>query len=64
MTYRCIDQLQTKAVNVASLCRLLEVSRSGYYAARSRARSPQKVCSTTVYRKRSTNPILPGLATP
>ena len=49
MTYRCIDQLQTKAVNVASLCRLLEVSRSGYYAARSRARSPQKVCSTTVY---------------
>lgn len=49
MTYRCIDQLQTKAVNVASLCRLLEVSRSGYYAARSRLKSPKKVCPTTVH---------------
>ena len=49
MTYRCIDQLQTKAVNVASLCRLLEVSRSGYYAARSCSKSPKKVCPTTVH---------------
>lgn len=48
MIHRCIDQLQTKAVNVASLCRLLEVSRSGYYAARSRLKSPRKVCQTTV----------------
>lgn len=49
MTYRCIDQLQTKAVNVASLCRLLSVSRSGYYAARTRSKSPQKICPTTVH---------------
>ena len=46
MMYRCIDQLQKKADNIASLCRLLEVSRSGYYAARMRARRPKKVCPT------------------
>jgi putative transposase len=49
MRYRCIDQLQTKADTVTSLCRLLDVSRSGYYAARSRARIPKKLCATTVY---------------
>ncbi len=49
MSYRCIDQLQTKATTVASLCRLLAVSRSGYYAARSRLKRPQRVCPTTVY---------------
>jgi putative transposase len=42
--YRCIDQLQQKAEAVASLCRLLGVSRSGYYAARQRARQPVRVC--------------------
>lgn len=49
MTHRCIAQLQKKADNIASLCRLFEVSRSGYYAARVRTRSPQKVCLTTVH---------------
>jgi len=44
MMYRCIDQLQQKAQAVASLCRVLEVSRSGYYAARRRAREPRKAC--------------------
>lgn len=47
MIYGCIDQLQPKAVAVASLCRLLEVSRSGYYAARQRARRPARVCAVT-----------------
>jgi putative transposase len=42
--YHCIDQLQQKAQGVASLCRLLNVSRSGYYAARQRAREPLKAC--------------------
>lgn len=42
--YRCIDQLQQKAQEVASLCRVLQVSRSGYYAARRRAREPVRVC--------------------
>ena len=49
MMYRCIDQLQKKANNIASLCRLLEVSRSGYYAARMRARRPKKVCPTSIH---------------
>lgn len=49
MTYRCIEQLQEKADNIASLCRLLGVSRSGYYAARSRTGKPPKVCATTLH---------------
>jgi transposase InsO family protein len=47
--YQCIDQLQQKAETVASLCRLLEVSRSGYYGARQRARRPLKVCRITTH---------------
>jgi transposase InsO family protein len=47
MKYECIDQLQRKAEAVASLCRLLDVSQSGYYAARRRARQPVKVCAVT-----------------
>jgi len=43
--YHCIDQLEQKAEKVASLCRLLEVSRSGYYASRRRARRPAGVCA-------------------
>lgn len=41
MTYPCIDQLQQKANGVGvvtSLCRLLGVSRSGYYARRGSVR--------------------------
>jgi len=45
--YRCIAQLQEKA-DVVSLCRVLEVSRSGYYAARSRAAKPKGDCRTSV----------------
>lgn len=51
MTYQCIAQLQQKAAGVASLCRLLEVSRSGYYAARQRARQPVRGCAVTPYLK-------------
>lgn len=51
MIHRCIDQLQQKANTVAPLCRLLGVSRSGYYAARRRARQPFKVCPVTVQLK-------------
>ena len=47
MTYQCIDQLQQKAVGIASLCRLLDVSRAGYYASRRRARQPKPVCPVT-----------------
>ena len=48
MIYRCIDQLQQKANGVAPLCRLLGVSRSGYYAARLRALRPARVCAVTI----------------
>ena len=47
MMYRCIDQLQQKANGVAPLCKLLGVSRSGYYAARARARGPVAACPVT-----------------
>jgi putative transposase len=46
--YQCIEQLQEKAAGVASPCRLLGVSRSGYYAARSRARREVKRCPVTI----------------
>lgn len=54
MTYQCINQLQEKAEGVtrlASLCRLLDVSRSGYYASRRRAHQPAKVCPVTPHLK-------------
>lgn len=47
MIYQCIDQLQQKADGVASLCRLLGVSRSGYYAAPARVSQPTRACSVT-----------------
>lgn len=47
MIYRCIDQLQQKAVPVAQLCRLLGVSRSGFYAAQQRAKQPAQACLLT-----------------
>lgn len=37
MSYRLIDELQTKAVPVAQTCRLLGVSRAGFYEAKHRA---------------------------
>ena len=46
MKYQCIAELQQKAGGVAPLCRLLQVSRSGYYAAQRRMREP-KTCSIT-----------------
>jgi transposase InsO family protein len=51
MSYQCIDQLQQKAVGIASLSRLLDVSRAGYYASRRRARQPKPVCPVTPYLK-------------
>ena len=49
MTYQCIEQLQQKAESASLLCRLLDVSRSGYYAARWRARQPAQVCPVTTH---------------
>jgi len=48
MNYRLVQQLQQKAVPVQHSCRVLAVSRAGYYAARQRARRPRPVCATSV----------------
>ena len=40
MNYRLIDELQMKAVPVAQTCRLLGVSRAGFYEARHRTAKP------------------------
>ena len=50
MSYLLICQLQKKAIPVAHSCRLLEVSRSGYYDARSRS-AKLVLCSTSVHLK-------------
>jgi transposase InsO family protein len=48
MNHRLIQQLQEKAIPVQHSCRVLKVSRAGYYAARQRARRPTPVCATSV----------------
>lgn len=49
MMYQCIDRFEQKAHALSSLCRLLNVSRSGYYAARRRASQPVRVCPVTTH---------------
>ena len=44
-------QLQEKAISVSRSCRVLEVSRSGYYATRHRNRVQPAVCETSVHLK-------------
>jgi len=48
MSYRLIDELQKKALSVAQCCRVLGVSRSGFYEARRRAAQPA-VCKASVH---------------
>lgn len=48
MSYRLIDELQTKAVPVAQTCRLLGVSRAGFYEARRRSAAPT-FCKASVH---------------
>jgi transposase InsO family protein len=43
MSYRLVHQLQQKAVPIQQSCRVLAVSRSGYYHAQQRARQPISV---------------------
>ena len=50
MTRALVNQWQQKAVNVAQLCRVLEISRSGYYAAKAVSRS-RGACLETTYLK-------------
>ena len=44
MSYQLVEQLHKKAVTVERLCRVLGVSRSGYYGARQRAKLAPKAC--------------------
>jgi putative transposase len=51
MNYRLVRQLQEKAIPVQQSCRVLAVSRAGYYAARRREKRPPAVCATTAHLK-------------
>lgn len=44
MSYQLVEQLHKKAVPVGRLCRVLGVSRSGYYGCRQRAKLAPKAC--------------------
>lgn len=50
MSYRVVDELQKKAISVQQSCRLLDVSRSGYYDARRRSAKP-RVCKAGIHLK-------------
>ena len=52
MSYQLVEDLQKKAVPatpVSQACRILEVSRSGYYAAARRRRAAPVVCAASVH---------------
>jgi transposase InsO family protein len=53
VTYRLVRQLQQKAFSVAQVCRVLNVSRSGFYEAKQRAAAPVSICPVTVQLKAS-----------
>lgn len=50
MSYQLIHQLQKKAIPVVQSCRVLQVSRSGYYDARRRPAKPL-LCKAGVHLK-------------
>ena len=51
MSYQLVEQLQKKAVSVTQACRVLQVSQSGYYAARMRAHRAPRPCADSVHLK-------------
>jgi putative transposase len=51
MSLQLVEQLQQKAVPVNQLCRVLAVSRSGYYTARKRNQDLPAVCEASVQLK-------------
>lgn len=48
MSYLLVAELQKKAVTVTQSCRVLEISRSGYYGYWQRERAAPTVCATSV----------------
>jgi hypothetical protein len=51
MSFKLVRQLEEKAVPVEQVCRVLGVSRSGYYAAQRRSRVQPEVCEASVQLK-------------
>ena len=51
MSYQIIDELQKKATPVSQACRVLNVSRSGYYAAAKRSQAAPLVCADSAHVK-------------
>jgi hypothetical protein len=49
MSFQLVEQLQQKAVPVNQVCRVLDVSRLGYYTARKHARAQPLVCEASVH---------------
>lgn len=44
MSFQLVEQLQQKAVPVKQMCRVLGISRWGYYPAQKREHLPPAVC--------------------
>ena len=51
MSFELVEQLQQRAVPVNQMCRVLGISRSGYYTARKRAQAAPAVCEASVHLK-------------
>ncbi len=51
MSYQLVEDLQEKAISVSQACRVLDVSRSGYYAAAKRRQAATEVCADSVHVK-------------
>ena len=49
MSLQLVEQLQQKAVPVNQLCRVLALSRSGFYTAHKRAQVQPVVCEASVH---------------
>lgn len=51
MSHALIDELKKKAIPVSQACRVLGISRSGYYSAAKSSRAAPKVCAASVHLK-------------
>jgi putative transposase len=51
MSYQLVEDLQEKAITVSQACRVLDVSRSGYYAAAKRRQAAPVVCTESAHVK-------------
>ena len=49
MSYQLVQKLQQKAIPASQTCRVLAVSRSGFYAARHRWQKPVAICPASVH---------------